>query len=143
MRSYRPLLFSVLLCAVLGLLALPALPGRGADAAETATPTPPEGFSLDGADLADGEALFAEHCAVCHGATGAGDGKLSEHLNPNPGNLQERLDERSDWEVFLTVRDGGKAIGLSPVMVGFGERLSEQELTDVVAYTRELATSDD
>ncbi len=34
-----------------------------------------------------GEALFAGHCAACHGATGAGDGRGSLSLRPRPANL--------------------------------------------------------
>lgn len=138
-----PLLICIVLLALAG--GAPFLSGThaGATAAETAVPEPAEGFTLDGADPANGEALFAKHCKVCHGAAGTGDGQLSEHLNPNPGDLRAKAAERSDWELYLTVRDGGKAIGLSPVMVGFGERLSEQELKDVTAFTRELATSDE
>lgn len=138
---YQRNLFLPLLGAALLSAALLVLTTSGATAAETAVPEPPEGFSLDGADPASGEALFAKHCKVCHGATGAGDGQLSEHLNPDPGDLRAKAEERSDWELYLTVRDGGKAIGLSPVMVGFGERLSEQELKDVTAFTRDLARS--
>lgn len=115
---------------------------RAADAPPVDAPPMPDGFSLQGADLDAGRELFVKHCAVCHGETGAGDGKLSPHMEPAPGNLQVRADERSDWELFVTVRDGGKAVGLSPVMVGFGGRLSDEQLREVAAYTRELAEED-
>lgn len=142
MRSHRP---APLCAAALTLTLLTFAPAAGcaASAEEGAAPPAPEGFSLEGADLERGGALFAKHCKVCHGDAGAGDGMLSEHLNPKPGDLQERLDERSPWEVYVTVRDGGKTLGLSPVMVGFGKRLSEQELKDVTAFTRTLADSGD
>jgi high-affinity iron transporter len=139
----RKLLLSLLALPLLAALVATAVwlatPGDGT-AAETAVevPPPPAGFALDG-DADAGRELFVKSCAVCHGDTGAGDGKLSQHLRPNPGNLAERVAKRSDWQVYLTVRDGGTALGLAPTMVGFGERFSEQQIRDVAAYARSLA----
>jgi cytochrome c oxidase cbb3-type subunit 2/cytochrome c oxidase cbb3-type subunit I/II len=36
-----------------------------------------------------GQTLYTEHCASCHGATGAGDGPGSSWLSPRPANLIE------------------------------------------------------
>lgn len=49
------------------------------------------------------------------------------------------LAKRSDWEVYLAVRDGGQAIGLSPKMFGWGKALSDQEIRDMSAFVRSLA----
>lgn len=49
--------------------ALPAVPAAGA------------------ADLPRGQALYARHCASCHGATGEGDGPGARFLLPAPANL--------------------------------------------------------
>ena len=95
-----------------------------------------------GGDVEAGRELFIKHCAVCHGDTGGGDGKLSPHLRPNPGNLAERVADRSDWQIYLTVRDGGTALGLAPTMVGFGERFSDQQIRDVAAYAHSLAKAE-
>ena len=46
---------------------------------------------------------------------------------------------RSDWEIYLTVRDGGQVIGLSPKMFGWGKALSDQEIRDMSAFVRSLA----
>ena len=40
-------------------------------------------------DLARGQQLFGDHCASCHGATGAGDGPGASALRPRPANLIE------------------------------------------------------
>jgi len=40
-------------------------------------------------DLARGQQLYGEHCASCHGATGAGDGPGAPALRPRPANLIE------------------------------------------------------
>jgi mono/diheme cytochrome c family protein len=37
-------------------------------------------------DLASGAALFARHCASCHGEHGAGDGAAGAGLDPPPAN---------------------------------------------------------
>jgi high-affinity iron transporter len=106
--------------------------------AEVKAPPPPDGFTLGG-DAEAGAELFVDHCAVCHGDRGAGDGKLSKHLRPFPGDLAERVAERTDWQVYLVVRDGGQAVGLAPTMVGFGERFSDQQIRDVTAFVLSLA----
>jgi mono/diheme cytochrome c family protein len=92
-------------------------------------------------DLARGRVLFAKHCKVCHGEGGEGDGMLAAHLRDPPGDLTdpERMAGRSAEDLLAVVRDGGPARGLSSVMVGFGDRLTPQELADVVAFTRSLA----
>ena len=41
-------------------------------------------------DLARGTALFSEHCALCHGASGRGDGIAAQGLDPAPTNFHDR-----------------------------------------------------
>ena len=138
MRPDNRLLRTLLALAALAVLVFLLIPdsSHGSEAA-TALPPQPEGFALDG-DLAHGQELFAKHCAVCHGARGEGDGKLSPHLKPPPGNLRQKAGDDSDWELYVIVRDGGQAAGRSPVMVGFGDRLPEKDLLDVVTFARSL-----
>jgi mono/diheme cytochrome c family protein len=40
-------------------------------------------------NAARGQALYGDHCASCHGPTGAGDGPGAASLRPRPGNLAE------------------------------------------------------
>jgi mono/diheme cytochrome c family protein len=146
MKPRNRLLRAVLALAAAGVFAFLLTPddshgGESPAAPSPDTPPAPEGFALDG-DLEHGRELFVKHCAVCHGERGEADGKLSPHLKPPPGNLPERVGERSDWELFLVVRDGGQAVGRSPVMVGFGERLDEQALVDVASFARSLEKSE-
>jgi mono/diheme cytochrome c family protein len=136
--------FSRLLAALAVAAPLAAAAVAGEPAADAAPPLPPEpdGFALP-ADPEPGRALFVKHCAVCHGAEGEGDGQLSPHLKPPAGDLPERVGERSDWELYLLIRDGGQAVGRSPVMVGFGERLSDDELLTVTAFARSLGADEE
>jgi len=92
------------------------------------------------ADAAAGEAKFKQLCATCHGQTGAGDGPASAALNPKPQNLsnsewQESVD---DAHIRTVIKDGGAAVGLSPMMTAFGHALSEEDLDNLVAYIRSL-----
>lgn len=38
-------------------------------------------------DALEGESLFAENCAMCHGSTGKGDGEVAALLPKPPGDL--------------------------------------------------------
>jgi len=138
MKPTSRTLRTLLALAAIGVFAFLLTPqtSRGSET-PTAAPPAPEGFALNG-DLAHGRELFAKHCAVCHGERGEGDGKLSPHLKPTPGKLPERVGQRSDWELYRIVRDGGPAVGRSPVMVGFGERLKPQDLMDLATFARSL-----
>ena len=52
-----------------------------------------------------GKQIFAQNCAMCHGATGAGDGVAGASLNPKPRNLIE-----GKWQ------HGGDRLGLMGVL---------------------------
>ena len=47
--------------------------------------------------------------------------------------------KRSDWEVYVAIRDGGAALGLSPRMIAWGKVLTDREVRDAAAYVRTFA----
>jgi mono/diheme cytochrome c family protein len=100
----------------------------------------PPGFQLGG-DPGNGKAVFARSCAVCHGEAGDGRSKIADSMDPRPTDFTNggRMAQRSDWEVYVTVRDGGKAAGLSPKMFAWNRLLTDQEIRDVSAYVRSLS----
>ena len=53
-------------------------------------------------DPARGAPLYAQHCSVCHGDTGAGDGPAGVGMTPPPSNLRDttRLDRLSLYAVY-------------------------------------------
>lgn len=61
-------------------------------------------------DLARGQALFATHCATCHGADGRGDGPAAAGLTPAPANFRDaaRMATLSPYKVFNTTTFGIK-----------------------------------
>ncbi len=89
-----------------------------------------------------GEALYRQYCAVCHGATGEGDGPNAAFLEDDrPRDLTDarymaRLTDRDLTEV---IRGGGGGVGRSRFMPAWGNTLSPQQVGDVVAYTRGLS----
>jgi len=103
-----------------------------------AAPPAPPGFQLNG-DAKRGQALFGKRCALCHGETGNGHGRLK--IDPAPADLTAPgvVDKRSDWEIYVVIRDGGPALGLSVKMLAWGKVVPDQELRDMAAFVRSLA----
>jgi len=59
-------------------------------------------------DLARGAALYAEHCASCHGAAGAGDGPAAKGLEPPPVDFADaaRARARSVFGLYQVIEQG-------------------------------------
>lgn len=79
-----------------------------------------------------GQPLYVEHCAVCHGAQGAGDGPAGVGLEPPPANLQSsaRLDNLSLSDLFNTLSLGVDGTD----MTSFSDQLNERQRWDLVSY---------
>ena len=75
--------------------------------------------------------LFAQHCAICHGANGDGQGVRNADMNPPPADLTLQLwtDPGSAGKEFLAIRHGvrGTAMGAWPA-------LSDGQIWDLVAF---------
>jgi len=87
-------------------------------------------------NLKQGEGLYQQHCVGCHGASGDGLGQDVKDLIVPPANFQA-LQSRSktDVELLLAIKQG---VLFSP-MHGWSDRLSEQQIRDVLSYIRTLA----
>jgi len=59
-------------------------------------------------DLARGKALYAQHCASCHGATGKGDGPQARGLDPAPIAFADeaRARDRSVFALYQVIEQG-------------------------------------
>lgn len=115
---------------------LAALAGAAAVLSAWAAPPEPSGFKLKG-DARRGKPLYARSCALCHGETGDGRGTLP--VKPSPADLRAVTPRRSDWELYVVIRDGGPALGLSPRMLGWSKTLSDQDIRDTAAYIRSIS----
>jgi mono/diheme cytochrome c family protein len=88
-----------------------------------------------------GRALYATHCAVCHGEWGLGDGSSAAGFASKPSNLTDgrRLNQLPEEFFINIVLNGGPAEGLSPGMPPFRGHLNEGQVRDIVAYLRSRA----
>lgn len=78
-----------------------------------------------------GEELYLRHCALCHGATGRGEGYAG--LNPPPTDLgSARVQTQLAPQLIKTVHEGRP----DTAMGAWRHALSEQEIEEVVAHLR-------
>jgi mono/diheme cytochrome c family protein len=109
-----------------------AIPIQGPEliAGQPATePLPPTAASLQ-----RGQVLYGLNCALCHGATGVGDGKVGIFFAPTkPANLTgPAVQSLSANQLFVIVTQG------AGVMPPLAENLTVAERWDVINYVRTL-----
>ena len=85
--------------------------------------------------IGQGQNVFQQHCAVCHGRDGRGDGPAAAGLNPTPADLTAaHVDDHTDGDLFWWLTYGIAGTAMSP----WQEQLSEPERWMVVHYIRSL-----
>lgn len=91
-------------------------------------------------DLAQGAALFKQHCAGCHGVQGRGDGPQGAGLEPPPVNFHEaeRQDQRSVYGLYSTITLGVGGTG----MAGYAAQLSEEQRWSLAFHVANYPASD-
>jgi len=90
---------------------------------------------------AQGKRIFYEQCVWCHAdSTPAGPSNRS-NLNPMPALMNDgsALNGESNDYLRNVIMFGGQAISKSAMMPPYGQLLTQQEIQDVVAYTRVIA----
>jgi len=82
-----------------------------------------------------GRTLFVEHCALCHGERGDGQGVRKEGLTSSPRNFMDPAWHRSTSprHVFYSIREG-----LTGTPMPNWKSLSEQDGWDLTAYVLSL-----
>lgn len=97
--------------------------------------------SLDANRLAGGLALYADHCAGCHGVDGRGETAQAASLPIWPPRLTGALLwKRAEGELFWHLRHGMRGRDGQATMPGFADQLSVSESWDVLAALRLLAS---
>ncbi|MGH8464438.1 MAG: c-type cytochrome, partial [Pseudomonas sp.] len=83
-------------------------------------------------DPTRGAPLYAQHCSVCHGDSGAGDGPAGVGLEPPPANLRssERLARLSLYDLYNTLGQGIEGTD----MPSFADQLDERQRWDLATY---------
>lgn len=93
------------------------------------------------ADAARGKELYAQRCAMCHGAEGAGDGPAAAGMpeGQKPRNLQEAKYKYAvdDAKMKEVISKGGAGVGLSAMMPAQAD-LTEADLTSLVEHIHSI-----
>lgn len=134
----RNLLILSLLIVVLSMLA--ACGGGGSEPAPAApAAAPTEAPAVAAGDVAKGKELFATTCAACHGPNGEGVTGLGK-----PFTTSEFVKSQTDEQMlaFLKVgrpsSDPANTTGVDMPPKGGNPALTDEQLTDIVAYIRSL-----
>jgi mono/diheme cytochrome c family protein len=89
-------------------------------------------------NLSEGLEHFADHCAVCHGNSGAGDTPIGRGLYPKPPVLREpRTQSLSDGELFSIIQNGIRFTGM-PAFGGVGGAHAVEDSWRLVQFIRHL-----
>ena len=83
-----------------------------------------------------GGLVYANYCVTCHGINADGNGRAARLHNPRPANL--RASDKNDEYIRLIVIRGGEAVGRSPKMPPWGEELTDEQVSDIVAFVRSV-----
>jgi mono/diheme cytochrome c family protein len=83
--------------------------------------------------------VFLQHCSSCHGEKGRGDGPAGRFLKPAPRDFGDVEWQRSitDERLRQTIRLGGAALGLSPIMAAHPD-LSPAQVQELIDYIRSI-----
>jgi putative copper resistance protein D len=134
LRSWRLALSAGALVVLLAGAGL-ALPALAIDAYPTTYLRP--SVSYQAASVATGLALYRTNCAVCHGATGGGDGPGGLRLPRPPADLRApHTAQHTAGDLFWWITNGIPRSGMPP----FGARLSAEERWDVINFLRALSS---
>ncbi len=100
------------------------------------TPSPPPNVLTAPEAITQGAALYARHCAICHGAKADGQGVRHAFMNPPPADLTS-----SQWakpenagRIYVAVRNGVPRTA----MAGWPS-LSDRQIWSLAAYIESLS----
>jgi cytochrome c oxidase cbb3-type subunit III len=89
-----------------------------------------------------GATIFTTRCAICHGSTGHGDGRLSAVVKaPPPANLT--VSRLSREEMIEIITGGGQSVSRSPQMPPWGLELNSRYIQLVADYLLQLRAGHD
>jgi len=92
--------------------------------------------------VAAGGKAFAKVCAICHGATGKGNGRLAGAMRAYGARLSDLTDATwqhgsTDGEIFVVIRDG---IGPDFYMDAWQGKIPDEDIWKLVNYLKTLAS---
>jgi len=85
---------------------------------------------------ARGKALYARHCAFCHGKTGQGHTAMDRVLQPPPRKFADAVEmaRLNDNDIYQAIKEGKPRTA----MPAWGQLLSESQIRDLVQYVKSL-----
>ncbi len=120
-------------------LAPETVPSEGAVLSQYAAAVPPmdveNPIPPTEASLARGRVIYQQHCEVCHGAQGRGDGPAAASLRPPPVDLAYHVYQHPDGQFFAWFTRGIPGTA----MPAFGATLSEEDRWHVLNYINTFA----
>ena len=129
-------------------MAVPARPRQvsseyasyGSYGAETDWSNPERIIPL-GYDQAQGKRIFYQQCVWCHSDTTPAGPSNRSNVTPTPPLMNDGavLNGVSAASLERTIAQGGSAVGKSAMMPPYGNALSPDEISDLVAYMRAIA----
>jgi len=94
----------------------------------------------ESADIDAGKALYEQRCAPCHGPDGKANTPTAKALQPPPRDHTDGayMNALSNEHLFRVIKEGGPAVGKSPIMPPQID-LKDDQLQNLVAFIRMLA----
>lgn len=91
----------------------------------------------DTRDYKEGMEIFLTRCALCHGETGEGNGRLAKIINsPPPFDLTSSRKPDEYLETMIT--NGGEFMGRSKQMPAWGDQLTPSQIKSVINYIKTI-----
>ncbi len=81
----------------------------------------------------NGQQLFNNNCAVCHGTEGHGNTPMGKAISNLPDLASPSTDQLSDEEIFDIITNG------KGVMPAFQQKLSDADRKALIKYVRSLS----
>lgn len=129
-----------LLLVICGAMIL-SLPSPGAasqtkrnEAQKLKNPVPGDAESIEA-----GKKIYQRFCASCHGPKGKGDGAMALS-GGTPSDLTDDVWDygSTDGEIFIVIRDG-----VSSDMLGYGSKIEEKQIWQLVNFIRDIGPKKD
>ncbi len=98
-------------------------------------PTSPNPIALNDANLAAGIKLYAQNCAVCHGAAGARRSAIAKGLYQKPPQLaKDGVEDDPDGVTYWKIAHGIRFAG----MAAFGASLTDPQIWQLTLFLKHM-----
>lgn len=91
-------------------------------------------------EVADGNALYKQRCAQCHGEDGKANTAIAKALKPAPRNHADGnyMNLLSNEHLTKVIKEGGTAVGKSAMMPPQAD-LTDHQIKTLIAFMRTIA----